>query len=167
MYTEVTIIFSKLPLELVQTVSICNTWAKIVVHRLLYNHSRLLFCYMELENLLVQPTNTTPEGSLGNAEWSTVWGAKCCPGLQAGQLPYPAVTLRGTQSQESHQPNKTISSLEALSFIHTIPFSRGIAEGWACLNGRWITPTLSQFNKVENMNETVLLIALAGSAGGV
>lgn len=65
MYTEVTINFSKLPLELVQTVSICNTSAKIVVNRLLYNCSHLLFCCTELENHLVQPTNTTLERESG------------------------------------------------------------------------------------------------------
>lgn len=72
---------------------------------------------------------------------------------------YPSLRLHRTQT------NKTSPSVEALYFIHTIPFSRWIAEGWACLSGRWITPTFSQFNKVGNMKETALLIALAGSTG--
>lgn len=61
MCIEITINFSKLPLELSQTVRIYNIRAETVFHRLLCNLSHLLFCYSELENLLVQPINMTPE----------------------------------------------------------------------------------------------------------
>lgn len=48
---EITIHFSKLPLELAET----------AFHRLLCNLSHLLFCYSELKKLLEQLINMTPE----------------------------------------------------------------------------------------------------------
>lgn len=167
MYTDININFSKLPLELVQTVSIYNTWAKIAVCRLLHNHSHLLFCSVELENPLVQSANTTPERESGKCWIDYSLGSQILHWSVGQGAPLPCSQAVQNSGMRVSSAQQTISSLEARSFIYTIPFSRWIAEGWVCFGGWWITPTLSQFNKVENMNETALLIAWAGSAGGL